>query len=201
MTGEPACSTVAAVLRDLGRRPRHFLIARWNWKSALMSAVIRGVLFFAATLRSGFDAATAAFAIEFAFRAVTSGFFSSVTQAFRRATPDWAATLVVVAGLPLVAHVLEYLVHWLGGTERLGRAMVASVAFTVVSAAFTLYVMRARRSHRRGRRPPAVPAGPGGDAPAHRGLHRRARAGPVADRHAPVAVEGGDWPRMTNGPT
>ncbi len=142
MTGEPACSTVAAVLRDLGRRPRHFLIARWNWKSALMSAVIRGVLFFAATLRSGFDAATAAFAIEFAFRAVTSGFFSSVTQAFRRATPDWAATLVVVAGLPLVAHVLEYLVHWLGGTERLGRAMVASVAFTVVSAAFTLYVMR-----------------------------------------------------------
>ena len=142
MTGDAARPTVGAVLRDLARRPGHHLVARWNWKSAVMSAVIRGVLFFAATLRSGFDAATAAFAIEFAFRAVTSGFFSSVTQAFRRATPDWAATLVVVAGLPLVAHGLEYGVHWIAGTESLGRAMAVSVAFTVVSAAFTLYVMR-----------------------------------------------------------
>ena len=65
-----------------------------------------------------------------------------MTQAFRRASPDWAATLVVVAGLPLIAHALEYGVHWLGGTEQLRRAMVASMAFTVVSAAFTLYVMR-----------------------------------------------------------
>ena len=134
--------TVGAVLRDLARRPRHYLIARWNWKSAVMSAAIRGVLFFAATVRSGLDAATAAFAIEFAFRGVTSGFFSSVTQAFRRATPDWAATLVVVAGLPFVAHVLEYGIHWAGGTAQLGRAMAASVGFTVLSAAFTLYVMR-----------------------------------------------------------
>ena len=142
MTGEPIRPTVGAVLRDLAERPRHYLVACWNWKSAVMSAVIRGVLFFVATVRSGLDAATAAFAIEFAFRAVTSGFFSSVTQAFRRATPDWAATLVVVAGLPFIAHVLEYGVHWIGGTERLGRAMAASVGFTVVSAAFTLYVMR-----------------------------------------------------------
>ena len=134
--------TVGAVLRDLKERPGHYLIARWHWKSALVSAVIRGVVFFAATVRSGLDAAMAAFAIEFVFRAVASGVFSSVTQAFRRATPDWAATLVVVAGLPAIAHVLEYGVHWIGGTAQLGRAMAASVGFTVVSAAFTLYVMR-----------------------------------------------------------
>lgn len=142
MTGPPVRPTVGAVLCDLALRPAHYLVVRWHWKSALMSAVIRGVLFFAATLRSGLDAAGAAFAIEFAFRAVTSGFFSSVTQAFRRATPNWAATLVVVAGLPFIAHVLEYGVHWIGGTERLGRAMAASVGFTVLSAAFTLHVMR-----------------------------------------------------------
>ena len=142
MTGDAAGPTVGAVLRDLGRRPRHYLVTRWNWKSAVMSAVIRGVLFFAATVRSGLDAATAAFAVEFAFRAVTSGVLASVTQAFRRATPRWAATLVVAAGLPLVAHALEYLVHEVGGTAQLGRAMAASVAFTFLSAAFTLYVMR-----------------------------------------------------------
>ena len=60
MTGQPVRPTVGAVLRDLTRRPRIYLIARWNWKSAAMSAVIRGVLFFAATIRSGLDAATAA---------------------------------------------------------------------------------------------------------------------------------------------
>ena len=142
MSEDAARPTVGAVLRDLARRPRHYLLARWHWKSALVSAVIRGALFFAATVRSGLDAATAAFAIEFVFRAVASGVFSSVTQAFRRATPDWAATLVVVAALPAIAHVLEYGVHWFGGTAQLGRAMAASVGFTVLSAAFTLYVMR-----------------------------------------------------------
>ena len=101
-----------------------------------MSAVIRGVLFFAATLRSGFDAATAAFAIEFAFRAVTSGFFSSVTQAFRRATPT-GGDAGGGGGPPARRARAGVPGPLLGGTERLGRAMVAASRSRSWSAAFT----------------------------------------------------------------
>ena len=64
--------TVAAVLKDLVRRPGRHLVARWNWKAALLSGILRGALFFAASLRAGLDAAVAALAVEFAYRAATT---------------------------------------------------------------------------------------------------------------------------------
>ncbi len=142
MSDHSSGPTVATVLADLTRRPGRHLVARWNWKAALLSALLRGVLFFALNLRAGLDAAGAALAVEFAYRAATTGFFVSLTQAFRGATPSWAATLVVTVAVPFVAHVLEYGAHGLVGTVELDRAMAASVAFTVVSAAFTLFAMR-----------------------------------------------------------
>ena len=131
-----------AVLADVVRRPRHHLIARWNWKAALLSAGLRGLVFFAATRSSGLDAARTALAVEFAYRVAGTGCFAALTQAFSRATPGWAATAIVIVAIPAAAHVLQYGVHRLAGTVELDRGMAASVAFTVVSAAFTLYAMR-----------------------------------------------------------
>ena len=139
---DPSGPTVAAVLTDLFRRPGRHLVARWNWKAALLSGMLRGALFFVASLRAGLDAAVAALVVEFAYRAATTGFFASLTQAFRRATPAWAAGLVVALGIPVLAHVLEYVAHGLHGTVELDRAMAASVTFTVFSATFTLFAMR-----------------------------------------------------------
>jgi hypothetical protein len=79
---------------------------------------------------------------EFIFRSVTSGFYGSITQAFRRAEPHWLAALTAMVLLPVVSHSLEFLVHWLRGTPELGRSMAASVAFTALSTLFNLYAMR-----------------------------------------------------------
>lgn len=133
---------MSAVLADLVHRPGHYLITRWNWKAAVLSALFRGALFFAANLTSGVEAAGAAFALESVYRAGTSGSFAALTQAFRRATPAWAAALLVAAVVPAVALILEFGVHLLGGTPELARSMAVSAAFTAVSAAFTLFAMR-----------------------------------------------------------
>ena len=142
MSGGSGNPTVMAVLADVVRRPRHHLIARWNWKAALMSSVLRGLVFFAATRGAGLDAAAAALAVEFAYRASITGCFASLTQAFRRAAPGWAANLVVIVAIPAAAHALQFGVHRFAGTAELDRGMAASIAFTVVSAAFTLFAMR-----------------------------------------------------------
>jgi hypothetical protein len=50
-----------------------------------------------------------------------------------------AAAMVI---LPLVNHSLEFLVHWLRGTPKLGLSISASVLFTICSTAFNVYAMR-----------------------------------------------------------
>jgi hypothetical protein len=44
--------------------------------------------------------------------------------------------------LPALNHSLEFLVHWLRGTPKLGLSISASVIFTALSTAFNLYAMR-----------------------------------------------------------
>jgi hypothetical protein len=133
---------VAEVFRELLRHPLRLLVRRWNWKSALLSSTLRAGVFFAANLSAGAGAALAAMSAEFAYRAVTAGFYAALTQAFRYARPAWRATLVAMLLLPAVSHTLEFAVHWLGGTPKLGASIVASVCFTMLSTAFNLYAMR-----------------------------------------------------------
>ena len=52
------------------------------------------------------------------------------------------AAAVVTVAVPAAAHALQFGAHGLAGTVDLDRGMAASVAFSVVSAAFTLYSMR-----------------------------------------------------------
>ena len=42
----------------------------WNWKSALYSSVLRGLIFFFANLTAGLHAAEGAMLAEFVFRAL-----------------------------------------------------------------------------------------------------------------------------------
>lgn len=134
--------TVGAVLLAIVSHPRHYLIAHWNWKSALTSAIIRGLLFFFTNLSAGFSAASWALLLQFVYRAATSGFWGSFTQALRTARPHWLAVLTVGVGLTSFAHILEFLVAWLGGTAELKRSILVSVGFTVISNLFNLYVMQ-----------------------------------------------------------
>lgn len=135
-------TTVGAVLKSLLRDPQEYFIRRWNWKSAILSSLLRGAIFFSTNLVVGWNAAFAALLTEFVFRSATSGFYGSLTEAFRDVEPQWAGTVATMVLLPLVSHSLEFTVHWLRGTAKLGLSIGVSVAFTALSTAFNLYAMR-----------------------------------------------------------
>lgn len=139
MTSAP---DVSAVVRDLAAHPVQHLVLRWNWKTALLSTVLRGAIFFTANLPEGLVAAAAAFGRDAVFRVPLGGLYGAIGQAFSRAQPAWASYVVVMVMLPAIAHVAEFLVHWLGGTPRLGTAITASVIFSAFSALFNLFLMR-----------------------------------------------------------
>src|SRR5262245_37215562 len=66
-TMAPSLPSVPGVLAALWRAPARHLLWRWNWKAALLSACVRGMLFFLTTLKAGFMAAIDALLIEAAF--------------------------------------------------------------------------------------------------------------------------------------
>jgi|GEM_PF-751664 len=137
-----ATETVGVACRRLLRHPFDTLVLRWNWKAALLSALFRGILFFATNISAGLPAAVAAMSKEFIYRVLTSGFYGAFTQAFRKARPAWLASLTLIGFLPLFQHLLEFMVHWLGGTPKLLVSIGASVGFTAVSTLFNLHAMR-----------------------------------------------------------
>jgi hypothetical protein len=135
-------ASIDAVMRRLVRHPVRLLVGRWNWKSAVLSAMVRSALFFAVNINAGIDAARAAFVTEIVFRGATAGFYGALTQALRDIQPVWAGTVMVIGLLPLTTHALEFLIHWLRGTAHLASGLEWSVAFTALSTSFNLFAMR-----------------------------------------------------------
>lgn len=122
--------------------PGGTLFHRWNWKSALLSSLVRGGIFWSTNLRFGLDAAMGAMLAEFCLRAVTSGFCGALTQAFRSVHPAWKGMLAVLVLLPIANHALEITLHWLRGTPELRLSIGVSVLFTVFSTSFNYFAMR-----------------------------------------------------------
>lgn len=114
----------------------------WNYKTAILSSLVRSAIFFATTIGAGLEAATGAMLAEFGFRFATAGFYGALTQAFRRVEPPIFGTLGAVLLLPVLTHLGEFAVHSLRGTPNLTAALATSIAFTAVSTAFNLFAMR-----------------------------------------------------------
>jgi hypothetical protein len=129
--------TVRQTFLPLLRRPYTYLLHRWNWKSAVLSSLLRASLFFATNLVAGLPAAIAAMKTELVFRGITSGFYGALTEAFREAEPPWEAALTVMFLLPAANHSIELLVHWLRGTQKLFPSILASVILTAFSTCLT----------------------------------------------------------------
>jgi hypothetical protein len=134
--------TVGGALFRLLRHPNETLIKKWNWKSAILSTILRSVLFFFANLTAGLPAALAAMITEWIYRGVTSGFYGALTEALSDVEPPWAGALAVLVLLPIANHSVEFFVHWLRGTQRLYTSIGASVALTALSSLFNYYAMR-----------------------------------------------------------
>ncbi len=136
------CLGPGQTLLNLLRDPVPMLIRQWNWKSAIFSSLCRGAVFFFANLSSGMEAAQGAMFAEFIYRCFSAGFYGALTQAFRKSEPRWAATLVVLIGVPGVSHAIEFCLHWARGTPNLRTSILASLILTLVSTSFNLHAMR-----------------------------------------------------------
>lgn len=133
---------VRDVLRDLAAHPFRQLIYRWNWKTALLTAAIRGAIFFSTNVTAGLAIASEVLVRDLVFRVPLGGLYGAISQAFSGARPSWAVYLMVMIVIPGIAHAAEFLVHWSGGTPRLSAAITTSIAFSIFSAVFNLFLMR-----------------------------------------------------------
>jgi hypothetical protein len=134
--------TVTDVCADLIRDPVRRLFRRWHWKSAVLSAVIRGAVFLTTNLTHGARAASLATLVELVLIVPTAGLMAAATQAFQMAEPRWAALLVTAAVLPATTQAVELAVHWAMGTPKLWTSIMASTSLSALSTLFTLFAMR-----------------------------------------------------------
>lgn len=146
---------VKDILWNLVHHPAQ-IITRWNWKTAVMGAIVRGSFYFTVyqVSRQGWLVTLTAVAVEFAFRFLTTGVAGALVQSFRKAQPTWLSYLIVSILLPAFSHTVEFLTHFAqeryfadifaaseNGLAR-QRAFAISVLFSVISVLFNLYAMR-----------------------------------------------------------
>ena len=79
---------------------------------------------------------------EFVYRALTAGFYGSVTQSFRRVEPPWQGALSALGLLMVTSHSLEFVIHSLRGTPNLKLSIAASICVTIAATLFDLHAMR-----------------------------------------------------------
>jgi len=129
-------------LGSLVRHPLRLIVLQWNRKSAILSAICRGTLFFIASLKAHTLGRTEAVLVEAIYAAGAAGLFGAVAQALRYAQPAWIAELFVAIVIPVLFQTLEVFAHLVMGTGSFHAGLIASAAFTGLSATFNLFVMR-----------------------------------------------------------
>ena len=146
--------SVADVFVSLLRHPAQ-IIFRWNWKAALLGAILRASFYFTVykASKENWLVTMTAVGVELLFRFLTSGISGALVQSFRRARPVWMATLLVSISLPIFSHSVEFFTHYaqekyfstiFAAAENNARqkAFAISVLFSVLSALFNLFMMR-----------------------------------------------------------
>ena len=141
-TQSPHPTSIRNVFKNLARYPGRYFVQQWNWKSALMSALVRGLIFFAVNIGASLDAATSAMTAEVLYRIIAAGLYGALTQAFRHVEPFWKAVVCTMILLPGLSHTMEFTIHHYRGTERLGWSILFSVCFTACTTTFNLFAMR-----------------------------------------------------------
>jgi hypothetical protein len=119
-----------------------FPLTHWNWKVALMTAVLRGLACVAALRHMEVHARNHFGLVEAAFVLLTCGFFSALQQQSLQIRSQMLAWLSCVVVVPLTSLSCDAALHfWLDGrqTQQLG---VAALVFTVVSATFHWHMIR-----------------------------------------------------------
>lgn len=119
-----------------------FPLTHWNWKVALLTAVLRGGACVAALWHVETHARNHFGVVEAAFVLLTCGFFSALQQQSLHLRPEWLAWLTCVVAVPLTSLSCDAALHfWLDGrqTRQLG---LAAVLYTLLSATFHWHMIR-----------------------------------------------------------
>jgi hypothetical protein len=145
---QPIYTRIFDVFRHLLRHPMETMVYHWNWKAAVLSALLRSPIFFTAYLyqKQGLAIALGAMGAQFFFRTLFGGVNGAIIQAFRKVEPAWHAVLTVPLVLAAFSHLIEFVVQTaydsLTGTHGKGKAILVSVMVSIVSAVFNLFAMR-----------------------------------------------------------
>ena len=117
------------------------LLTDWNWKAALFSAILRGLMFFLINLRAGRASAGKAMLVEVVYAAVAAGLAGAVTQRLRFALPRFATAAVMWLILPACMLAAQAAVHHAMGTPRLRASLIASFLFAAFATGFNWFAM------------------------------------------------------------
>ena len=116
-------------------------LSSWNWKSAALSAILRGSIFVVTGFRFGFRSVAGAVLAEGLFRVVTSGFYGAIAQKMTKVQERWKVVVVLVIAVPAIEQIVDYAIHRWRGTPNLLQAMIISCVVMCISALFNWYVM------------------------------------------------------------
>lgn len=138
--------SIGGVISFLVKHPLEAVIYRWNWKAAVLSALLRSPIFLVAYRKEGLALAFGAAFAQFFFRTLFGGINGAIIQSFSKVEPAWHAVLTVPLILACFSHLVEFIVQSVydsyTGTTSMGKAIVASVIISIISAVFNLFAMR-----------------------------------------------------------
>lgn len=145
---EPESKTIGEALADVARDPSQ-LVRHWNYKGAIMSGGLRAPIFLITYLvrHESIKLAVGAAAAQFIFRFIFAGVGGALIQAFRRVEPAWKALVAILLIVPVISHILEFLVqtafvYFTQSEDHTNVAIVRSICISVLSALFSLFIMR-----------------------------------------------------------
>jgi len=119
-----------------------FGLTHWNWKVALLTAVLRGLACMAALRHMEHHARDHFGAVEAAFVLVTCGFFSALQQQALEIRSELLAWFCCVVVVPLSSLSCDAGLHfWLDGRDTRQLGVVAAI-YTILSATFHWHMIR-----------------------------------------------------------
>ncbi len=144
----PPKNTIGEAWSNLLRNPSLF-IRYWNYKGAILSGLVRAPIFLITYLvgKESWKLAVGAALVQFTFRFLFAGVGGALIQGFRHVEPPWKALLTILMIVPIISHLLEFLLQFAFAyvtqtNDHTDEAIVRSICFSIISALFTLFIMR-----------------------------------------------------------
>lgn len=144
----PEKNTLGEAWSNLIKNPVLF-IRYWNYKGAILSGLMRAPIFLITYLvgKEGIKLALGAALVQFIFRFFFAGVSGALIQVFRRVEPPWKALLTILLIVPLISHIFEFVLqfafaYFTATGEHTDEAIIRSVCVSIISALFTLFIMR-----------------------------------------------------------